>query len=175
MVCVTSKTNGQEVQPEKQQYSQNLYSEKCFCVRALFRFTETLSRGLIPDWWLCFFQRSWCSSQFAVWTEGGGGDGLQGSTDTIRRGARTFGKVIWIWGPPWRVALLCAHLCSEAEELNLSSLWLWHPGRSASWCSPWSLPRRRSGECRPSAAGGNMLHRTYRDTQRLMSWPNCSV
>lgn len=28
MVCVTSKTNGQEVQPEKQQYLQNIYSEK---------------------------------------------------------------------------------------------------------------------------------------------------
>lgn len=25
MVCVTSKTNGQEVQPEKQQYLQNIY------------------------------------------------------------------------------------------------------------------------------------------------------
>lgn len=28
MVCVTSKTNGQEVQPEKQQYLQNIYSEE---------------------------------------------------------------------------------------------------------------------------------------------------
>lgn len=68
-----------------------------------------------------------------------------------------------------RTSLLCAHLCSEAEVLNLSSRWLWHPGRSASWCWPWSLPRRRSGGCRPSAAGGNMLLHTYRDTQRLMS------
>lgn len=66
-------------------------------------------------------------------------------------------------------SLLCAHLCSEAEVLNLSSRWLWHPGQSASWCWPWSLPRRRSGGCRPSAAGGNMLLHTYRHTQRLMS------
>lgn len=28
MVCVTSKTNGQEVQPEKEQYLQNIYSEE---------------------------------------------------------------------------------------------------------------------------------------------------
>lgn len=79
------------------------------------------------------------------------------------------GATVEGWDKNRRTALLCAHLCSEAEELNLSSLWLWHPGQSASWCWPWSLPRRRSGECRPSAADGNMLHRTYRDTQRLMS------
>lgn len=51
MVCVTSKTNGQEVQPEKQQYLQNLYAEKTLGPgpQSSVDFNKTLSAGLNPD------------------------------------------------------------------------------------------------------------------------------
>ena len=51
VVCVTSKTNGQEVQPEKQQYLQNIYSEKRLgSVRGSRTIsTKTLSAGRNPD------------------------------------------------------------------------------------------------------------------------------
>lgn len=52
MVCVTSKTNGQEVQPEKQQYLQNIYMfRKTFGFGPwfLYSFNKTLNTGLNPD------------------------------------------------------------------------------------------------------------------------------
>lgn len=54
MVCVTSKTNGQEVQPEKQQYLQNIYiyiqkNVRGFGPRFSYDFNKTLSAGRNPD------------------------------------------------------------------------------------------------------------------------------
>lgn len=43
------KTNGQEVQPEKQQYLQNIYSEKSFRPRYFSDFNKPLDMGCSPD------------------------------------------------------------------------------------------------------------------------------
>lgn len=49
MVCVTSKTNGQEVQPEKQQYLQNIYIQKKVQTQSMFlvRFQQNPERRFL--------------------------------------------------------------------------------------------------------------------------------